>query len=114
MRIRWRTMGLIGAGGVMLFIGTAGVSAMSTGSATSARHATVTQHIEHGVSALSGLIGTAEKPAAPGTIDDGKELLPQAGITLDAAIAAAQSSGNGALGEVDLEFDAGRLVFNVD
>jgi uncharacterized membrane protein YkoI len=52
--------------------------------------------------------------AASGTLDDGKELLPQAGITIEAAIAAAQSAATGPVGEVDLEHANGRLVFNVD
>ena len=52
--------------------------------------------------------------AAPGTIDDGKELLPQATISLSDAVAAAQASQTGSLGEVDLEFHNGTLVFNVD
>ena len=52
--------------------------------------------------------------APSGTLDDGKELLPQAGITIEAAIAAAQSAATGPVGEVDLEHANGRLVFNVD
>lgn len=55
-----------------------------------------------------------EVQAASGQIDDGKELLPQAGITLDQAIAAAQSAASGSVGEVDLEHYEGKLVFNVD
>ena len=51
---------------------------------------------------------------APGTIDDGKDLLPKANISLDDAVAAAQASANGDLGEVDLEYYHGVLVFNVD
>ena len=50
----------------------------------------------------------------PGHIDDGAELLPQASITLEEAIAAAQEAESGALGEVDLEYYEGKLVFNVD
>ena len=49
-----------------------------------------------------------------GTLDDGKELLPQAGITLDQAIQAAQTAASGAVDEVDLEYWQGKLVFNVD
>jgi uncharacterized membrane protein YkoI len=49
-----------------------------------------------------------------GVLDDGKDLLPQAQITLDQAIAAAQSAASGPVGEVDLERSHGRLVFNVD
>jgi uncharacterized membrane protein YkoI len=49
-----------------------------------------------------------------GVLDDGKDLLPQASITLDQAIAAAQSAASGPVGEVDLEQYQGKLVFNVD
>ena len=52
--------------------------------------------------------------AQPGTLDDGKDLLPKAGISLDAAIAAAQAGRSGAIDEVDLEYWNGTLVFNVD
>lgn len=51
---------------------------------------------------------------SPGQIDDGVDLLPQASITLEEAIAAAQEAESGALGEVDLEYYGGKLVFNVD
>jgi uncharacterized membrane protein YkoI len=53
-----------------------------------------------------------------GTLDDGKELLAQAGISIDDAIASAQAAVPGAtsedIGEVDLESFDGTLVFNVD
>ena len=49
-----------------------------------------------------------------GELDDGKDLLPQAGITLTEAIAAAQGAAQGSVGEVDLEYWQGSLVFNVD
>ena len=55
-----------------------------------------------------------ETQVAPGQLDDGKELLPQAGISLDKAVAAAQAAASGTLGEVDLEYYQGKLVFNVD
>jgi len=58
--------------------------------------------------------GDDEAQVPSGTLDDGKELLPQARITIDAAIAAAQSAATGPVGEVDLEQANGRLVFNVD
>ncbi len=57
---------------------------------------------------------TADDSAGAGQLDDGKDLLPKAGITIDAAIAAAQGAATGALGEIDLEDDNGTLVFNVD
>jgi hypothetical protein len=49
-----------------------------------------------------------------GVLDDGKDLLPLASITLDQAIAAAQGAAAGAVDEVDLEYWHGKLVFNVD
>jgi len=52
--------------------------------------------------------------APSGTLDDGKDLLPQAGITLEQAVAAAQGAAPGPVGEVDLEHYQGKLVFNVD
>ncbi len=55
-----------------------------------------------------------ETAAAPGTLDDGKELLFQATITVEAAIASAQGAATGEVGEVDLEEVDGVLVFNVD
>ena len=50
----------------------------------------------------------------PGSLDDGKELRPQASITLRQAIAAAQSAASGSLGQVDLEHFEGNLVYTVD
>lgn len=56
-----------------------------------------------------------QEDAVPaGTLDDGDEFLTQASITLDQAIAAAQGAADGGLGEVDLEYVDGQLVFNVD
>jgi uncharacterized membrane protein YkoI len=58
--------------------------------------------------------GDSEQPVAAGTIDEGQSLLSQAGITLDQAIQAAQGAANGKIGEVDLEYYHGTLIFNVD
>ena len=52
--------------------------------------------------------------AAQSLLDDGKALLPQAKITEQQAIAAAQTAASGPLNEVDLEHYQGRLVWNVD
>jgi uncharacterized membrane protein YkoI len=56
----------------------------------------------------------AKAAASASRLDDGKDLLPQAGITEAQAIAAARTAASGALDEVDLEHADGRLVFNVD
>jgi uncharacterized membrane protein YkoI len=56
--------------------------------------------------------GDATAPS--GTLDDGKDLLPQAGITIDQAIAAAQTAASGSVGEIDLKDYQGKLAFNVD
>jgi uncharacterized membrane protein YkoI len=50
----------------------------------------------------------------PGSLDDGKELRPQASITPRQALAAAQHAASGSLGQVDLEQFQGRLVYTVD
>ena len=52
--------------------------------------------------------------ARPGSLDDGKGLLPQAGISVKQAVAAAQRAEQGELGQVDLEQRDGTLVFTVD
>jgi uncharacterized membrane protein YkoI len=52
--------------------------------------------------------------AQPGSLDDGKDLLPQTTISLADAVAAAQRAESGALGQVDLETRDGRLVYTVD
>ncbi len=58
--------------------------------------------------------GGATPSGAAGEIDDGKELLGQAEISLEEAIASALASADGSLGEVDVEWYQGKLVFNVD
>ena len=58
--------------------------------------------------------GGASSHGASIQIDDGADLLDQASISLEDALAAAQSAASGDLGEVDLEMYQGRLVFNVD
>jgi uncharacterized membrane protein YkoI len=70
-----------------------------------------------GVAALgtAGGVASASGTSTGGSrLDDGKDLLPQARITEQQAIAAAQSAAKGDLNEVDLEHYDGKLVFNVD
>lgn len=47
-------------------------------------------------------------------LDDGADLLSQAKISEQEAIAAAQTAASGPLSEIDLEDYEGQLVFNVD
>jgi uncharacterized membrane protein YkoI len=61
-----------------------------------------------------GAVGVAWSAGGASRLDDGKNLLPQAGITEQQAIAAARTAASGALDEVDLEHAGKRLVFNVD
>jgi uncharacterized membrane protein YkoI len=61
-----------------------------------------------------GETATAATPGDGSRLDDGAILLPQANITEQQAIRAAQSAASGPLNEVDLEDYNGRLVFNVD
>ena len=67
-----------------------------------------------GIATASGSNPTGGGAASGSRLDDGKDLLGQAGISESQAIAAAQGAASGALNEVDLERYKGRLVFNVD
>lgn len=61
-----------------------------------------------------GLIWDDGHYAKPGSLDDGKDLLPQTTISLGQAVAAAQRAQSGKLGQVDLERYNGRIVYMVD
>jgi uncharacterized membrane protein YkoI len=72
-----------------------------------------------GLAALGAAGGVALASGSGGAaggsrLDDGKDLLPQAAITEQEAIKAAQGTAQGDLNEVDLEHWSGKLVFNVD
>ncbi|MFL5761745.1 MAG: PepSY domain-containing protein [Thermomicrobiales bacterium] len=94
-----------------LMIAFGAVSASANGPKASASHPA---SLFSSIARLVVGIGDNETSVAPGTLDDGKDLLPQAEITLDQAVEAAQGSQTGTLGEVDLEHYQGHLVFNVD
>jgi hypothetical protein len=62
----------------------------------------------------SGLIYDDGNFVKPGSLDDGKQYLPQTAITLSQAVASAQSAASGKLGQVDLADQGGRIVYVVD
>ena len=72
--------------------------------------------VESGAHSFARRVGLNddESQVAPGTLDDGKDLLPQAKISIEQAIAAAKTAAIGDIGEIDLEHYQGHLVFNVD
>ena len=61
-----------------------------------------------------GMIWDDGHYAKPGSLDDGKDLVPQTTISLGQAVAAAQRAQSGKLGQVDLERYNGRIVYMVD
>jgi uncharacterized membrane protein YkoI len=61
-----------------------------------------------------GLVWDDGHTVKPGSLDDGKELLPQTKITLRQAVAAAQRAADGQVGQVDLEKLGARVVYMVD
>jgi uncharacterized membrane protein YkoI len=63
---------------------------------------------------VASAAGSSAGAPAGSRLDDGQALLPQAKLTEQEAIAAAQGAAQGALNEVDLEHYDGKLVFNVD
>lgn len=66
------------------------------------------------ISAGHGLIWDDGKAVTPGSLDDGKNLLPQTTISLAEANAAAQRAASGSLGQTDLERSGNRVVYVVD
>ena len=61
-----------------------------------------------------GLIWDDGHAVKPGSLDDGKQFLPQTTVTLGQAVAVAQKAAHGQLGQVDLEQLGGRIVYMVD
>jgi uncharacterized membrane protein YkoI len=66
------------------------------------------------VGGRAGLIWDDGHYAKPGSLDDGKSLLPQAAIPLSQAVSTAQHAASGPLGQVDLERQGSRIVYTVD
>jgi uncharacterized membrane protein YkoI len=109
LRVVALAIGLLVVGGWQLHAGASGNQA-SLGSPSS-----LVASAKQGATDVAEWLGIGEEqPVAPGTLDDGKELLPQTTLTVEQAVKAAQSAATGAVGEVDLEHFHGRLVFNVD
>lgn len=115
MRKRWFGVATIGLGVAMFSVVAASANAPSDAS-SGAPTALTRAASDH-----AGLIREQEDDAVvvpAGTLDDGEELLPQADISIDDAIASAQAAVPGAtsadIGEIDLEDFNGTLVFNVD
>jgi uncharacterized membrane protein YkoI len=105
----------VAVGATVLGGGAIGATAARTEIGPTARSSSLLASARSSVESLAELIGIEDDDAAAsGTLDDGEELLPQASISLERAVAAAQGAASGSLGEVDLEFFAGALVFNVD
>jgi uncharacterized membrane protein YkoI len=66
------------------------------------------------IGGASGLIFDDGAFYQPGSLDDGKDLLPHTTVSLAAADAAAQRVAEGELGQVDLEHFGDRIVYSVD
>jgi uncharacterized membrane protein YkoI len=60
-----------------------------------------------------GADGDDDEDAGSG-LDEGASLLPEAGVTREQAIEAAQTAAEGNVGEIELEREAGRLVYVVE
>jgi len=109
---RWQGVVALALGATI--VGGGAVSAHSAQSTTNTHGPSAFAAARGKVASLAHMVGIEEDSVAPGTLDDGKDLLPQAKISLEQAVAAAQASTSGDLGEVDLEHYQGKLVFNVD
>ena len=113
MRFKRYTATGVACTAVLLSGGVLTASAQGNGVMGLSHPASIQRSVRNHAADLLEKVGIGEE-GTPGAIDDGKELLPQATITLDQAIQAAQGAASGAVGEVDLEHYDGRLVFNVD
>ena len=61
-----------------------------------------------------GMIWDDGQAVRPGSLDDGKELLPRTSISTKQAVDAAQRSQSGQLGQVDLKERDGHVYYVVD
>jgi hypothetical protein len=113
VKTHWRKVAVPGLAVAILTVGVAGAGAYSGSSGVGGGHESRLKGVTAGVADwIDELRG--EDAVPPGTIDDGKHLLPLATISLDRAIEIAQGAETGDLGEVDLEQFEGHLVFNID
>ena len=78
------------------------VAALSLGGAT------------YALGGTHGVIWDDGRPAQPGSLDDGKDLLPKADVPLSDAIATARHAAHGTLGQVDLVEANGHVFYVVD
>jgi uncharacterized membrane protein YkoI len=61
-----------------------------------------------------GLIWDDGHAVKPGSLDDGKSLLPRTSISTQQAVTAATAAQSGQLGQVDLKERGGRVYYVVD
>jgi len=114
MKRRWSGLAAIGFGVTLLADGAMSASAFDATTQVQSGHGSMWSSFQSRASDVIDDFDPFDQRVPSGTIDDGKDLLPQATITLSEAIAVAQTTGTGALGEVDLEYFNDRLVFNID
>ena len=120
MQVRNRGVYGAAAAAVALAVGGVGIAAASSGPTAAEAPGSQTPAQERSQApGKEGSESPAEEaihgPDSNGSrLDDGAGLLPQAKISEQDAIAAAQTAASGPLSEVDLEDYQGQLVFNVD
>lgn len=115
MHKRWQGVASLMMGATLLGGAALSVSAQGDQAVPEAHPLWSLEALQARTASISRAIGLdGESPVAAGTIDDGAALLPQAKITLEEAITAAQAAASGPIGEVDLEHFQGHLIFNVD
>lgn len=97
-----------------IYAGAAAVAALAIGGAGIASAAGSPTAAEPAGSESPGQEVIHAPDSSGSRLDDGANLLSQAKISEQDAIAAAQTAASGPLSEVDLEDYEGQLVFNVD
>ena len=116
MRVRGKALIALVAVTLLLAGGALSASAQGSHPSRASHSMSLVRAVQSGAHSAARFIGIEDGEArvAPGTLDDGKELLPKAKITIDQAVAAARTAATGDIGEIDLEHYQGRLVFKVD
>ena len=66
------------------------------------------------IAGFGGLATVAASPGDPSGLQEGSQLLDQAAISVEEAIAAAQGVASGDVREVELEMERGQLIFEVE
>ncbi len=118
MQRRWQLLTVLAFGGavtigaIVLQGGHVDAQGVHERVTTSARQSPLVASVRLGAANLLHLIDQIDDDDAGS--DDGRDLLPRANLSFEQAAQAATAAVPGSAGEIDLEYDGDRLIFDVD